>query len=448
MEQSVQAVVEWLHNHQDIILIVIAGVSFLESLAIVGIVVPGITLLFAAGTAAGSTGIDLTWVLFSAAAGAIAGDGLSFLLGYHYHSWIRTIRPFSTHPQWIERGEQFFRRYGLMGIVIGRFVGPIRPVMPLVAGFMQMKPWKFFSINAASAVAWAPFYLMPGYIVGASMEHQDALSGKHALFLIGTLFFGWLLAQFTWWTYLHIHQRRNKIQLALAVAASCAALFMALSHLMQLESIILINQKVALWGVSLRHPWLDSFFVGLTQMGYRAPMTLWAALVTLALVWQRNWYATGIWMGGLLVAQWLLFGLKNFYGWQRPLLVSQPPESFAYPSGHTSMSLVFVGLLAILCLPGVPAKRQKAVLSFAFMLAATIAASRLYLTVHWFTDILGGLLLGAFMLAAIYGLLLKKPFKLIKPIPLVAASLLAWTISLGIWVLPYMADLLTRYSLR
>ena len=206
MDATFEPLVRWLGEHQDWILIAIAVMAFLESLAVVGIVVPGVALLFAAGTAAGSTDIDVIWVLLAAFCGAVAGDGLSFLLGYHYHAFIRRIPPFKTHPQWIDKGEQFFARYGLMGIVIGRFVGPIRPVMPLVAGFMQMRPVNFFSVNMLSAIAWAPFYLMPGYLVGASLEGTNALSGRHLLFLSIMIVGGWLLAQLLWWTHDHIRQ--------------------------------------------------------------------------------------------------------------------------------------------------------------------------------------------------------------------------------------------------
>lgn len=448
MELSFQPLVEWLNAHQEAILITIAALSFLESLAVVGILVPGVALLFAAGTAAGGTGIEVQWVLLAAACGAIAGDGLSFFLGFRYHNVIRRIPPFTTHPHWIEKGERFFKQYGLMGIVIGRFVGPIRPVMPLVAGFMQMKPVHFLSINILSALAWAPFYLMPGYLVGASLEDENALGGTHMLFLVGTLLVGWLLAQLVWWLYRNIRDKRNKMQLALMLAISCVGLFVAVSQLMQLPWVIELNQAVALWGVELRHPWLDQFFVGLTQLGYRNPMTLWGILVTLAIAWQRNWYACGIWVGSLLVGQWLLVTLKNGFAWERPHLIHLPPESFAFPSGHTSMNLIFLGVLALLCLPGIAWRRQKAVLSGLFILAFTIAASRLYLTVHWLTDIIGGLLLGGFVLAVLYCILLKKPFERIKPMPVLMASILAWAFSLGYWIVPNFESLLAQYAVR
>ncbi len=367
------------------------------------------------------------------------------MLGYHYHGFIRRIPPFRTHPEWIEKGERFFDKYGLMGIVIGRFVGPIRPVMPLVAGFMQMKPLSFFTINMASALAWAPFYLMPGYLVGASLEGQGALSGRHLLFLSVIVLSGWIMAQLLWWAHDHIRQRRNKLMLALITGSACLALFITVSQLMQLDSIINLNQRFSHWALSLRHRWLDDFFILLTQMGYRPPMTLWAALVALAILLQRNIYGAALWAGTLLVGQTLLMGLKLLFAWERPALIALPPESFAYPSGHTSMTLIFLGTLAILCLPGVSGGRQKAVLSGLCILVTTVAGSRLYLTVHWPTDILGGLLLGGMVLALLYTLVLKHPFRTIRPLPVVVASVVAWVISLGIWVLPRYSEVINQY---
>src|SRR3990167_9305712 len=166
MEHYLDVLMQWLTHHQNWILFFLALLSFLECLALVGIVVPGVVLLVGVSTAAGSAGMDVWLVLLAGFIGAALGDGLSYLLGYHYHHVIRRLPPFSTHPHWIEKGERYFNEYGTMGIVLGRFIGPLRPIMPLAAGLMEMPKSRFFTLDLLAGAAWAGFYLMPGYLVG------------------------------------------------------------------------------------------------------------------------------------------------------------------------------------------------------------------------------------------------------------------------------------------
>lgn len=143
--------------------------AFVESLAFVGIVTPGIALLAAGALAAGAAGVPLSAILAAAWLGAVAGDGLSFLLGYRYGPALRArMLPARVRP-WLASGERFFARHGVTGVVLGRFLGPLRPVVPIVAGMLRMDPRLFFTVNLVSALAWAPGYLLPGYLVGASL---------------------------------------------------------------------------------------------------------------------------------------------------------------------------------------------------------------------------------------------------------------------------------------
>ena len=446
MEQHFHLVSQWLAQHPDWVLFTIALVSFLESLAVVGILVPGIATLFAASTVAGSSGFSVWPMLFAGFIGAVLGDGLSYLLGYRYHHVVRRVPPFSTHPQWIERGENFFREYGTMSIALGRFFGPIRAIIPLVAGLMEMPPVRFFTVNIISAMAWSPFYLMPGYLVGKSVEGNNALQTRHLIFLLGVILCGWLFAQFVRHLHAGIHSRQNKRQLAIWLTGVLLSLFVVLGFLAKSHSLDTVNQHMAHWMLTLRHGWLDPVLVGLTSLGEYGPMTIWAVLVTLALLLQRNIYAAVLWVGGTLLANLLMELGKHGFAVARPDMVAFPPHSFAYPSGHTCMILVFVGLLTALSLPSVSARRHQLILSFGGILISLVAATRLYFTVHWLTDIVGGLLLGAGVLALFYTVVLYRPFPRVRPLPLLVASLLAWSANITIFALPHIAELLARYQ--
>lgn len=161
---------DWLGAHQQWLGLAIFLIALLESLAIAGLLVPGIVLLLATTAMAGSSGMPLSTVLAAAFAGAVIGDLMSFALGRLFHQDIKRLRLFKRHPQWIQRGEAFFQRHGMLSILLGRFIGPIRPIIPMVAGMFDMPTGRFVAINLLSAIAWAPAYVLPGFLAGQATK--------------------------------------------------------------------------------------------------------------------------------------------------------------------------------------------------------------------------------------------------------------------------------------
>ncbi|MCG8670156.1 MAG: bifunctional DedA family/phosphatase PAP2 family protein [Pseudomonadales bacterium] len=442
---SMAELTAWLAAHEQWILVSIAAMAFLESLAIVGIVVPGVAFLFAIAVAAGTVHLPLTSVLIAGFIGAVLGDGISFFLGRHYHHVIRKLPPFSTHPEWITKGELFFERYGLISVVIGRFVGPIRPVMPLIAGMLEMRPSRFLSINAVSAIGWAPMYLLPGYLVGSAAE-STTLSQQHFVFIIGALLGGWLFAQIIWWLKSLNPSRALKIKLNTVLFIGSLVMIVALFWWQSTPWLNHLNQQTALWFLSLRHPDLDVFFIGLTALGNYNPMVLWGAAVFLALLIGKNYYLAGIWFSTTMIANGLMQGMKYFFSIERPQLIFDPPMSFAYPSGHTSMVMVFFFLIFVFALPAMNFRWQKPAVSIAIIVATLMALSRLYLGVHWLTDIIGGFLLACFVASGVLMVLFFKPFPAPNPKPILFACIAALALNIGIWVIPNWPQLLESHQ--
>ena len=125
---------DWIGNHPGVAGLVIAVVAFLEGFALVGILVPGIVILFGFGALIGLGVLELRSVWFWCSLGAIAGDGASFWIGRRYREHLPLVWPFSRYRDLIRQGIRFFRKHGLKSIIIGRFLGPVRPIMPVVAG--------------------------------------------------------------------------------------------------------------------------------------------------------------------------------------------------------------------------------------------------------------------------------------------------------------------------
>lgn len=145
---------------------VVFGLAFGESLVFVSLLLPATVILFAVGGLIGVAGLDFWPIWLAAASGAILGDWLSYALGYHYQYAITRLWPLSRHPELLARGERVFHRWGVVGVFFGRFLGPLRASVPLVAGICRMAPLPFQLANVASGMVWAAGILLPGTLGG------------------------------------------------------------------------------------------------------------------------------------------------------------------------------------------------------------------------------------------------------------------------------------------
>ena len=141
---------------------IVFALAFGESLAFISLLIPAWGALVAIGALIGSSGISFWPVLFAAALGAACGDWLSYWIGLKLEYRVQHIWPLSRHPEMIPRGEVFMKKWGIAGIFIGRFFGPLRAVVPLIAGIFEMPYWRFQLANFSSAIVWAAVLMMLG----------------------------------------------------------------------------------------------------------------------------------------------------------------------------------------------------------------------------------------------------------------------------------------------
>jgi membrane protein DedA with SNARE-associated domain len=112
-----------------------------------------------------------------AAVGAALGDWLSYWLGQHYHEEIAGMWPLRNYPDLIPKGHAFFEKWGAWAIVLGRFSGPLRASVPLVAGIVEMPRPKFQLANWTSAFLWAFVLLMFGDVIGEGLNQLRQSTG-------------------------------------------------------------------------------------------------------------------------------------------------------------------------------------------------------------------------------------------------------------------------------
>jgi len=170
MEGYAHAVADFVRDHQAWAAPIVLVLAFGESLAFISLLVPAWGALVAIGAMIGASGISFWPVCISAAIGAALGDWVSYWFGHKYKHRVADIWPLSRYPELLPRGEAFVRRWGVPSIFIGRFFGPLRASVPLVAGIFEMPYWSFQIANFVSALIWAAALLMFGDIIGRIVD--------------------------------------------------------------------------------------------------------------------------------------------------------------------------------------------------------------------------------------------------------------------------------------
>ncbi|MEE4216092.1 MAG: VTT domain-containing protein [Xanthomonadales bacterium] len=197
-----QELLNWLNAHPGWGFITVLLVAFFESLVLIGILLPGMFILFGVGALIGLGVLDMLPIWIAATVGAFLGDSFSYLLGHRFRGALVDIWPFSRYPGLIERGTHFFHRHGAKSIMAGRFVGPLRPIIPAVGGMMGMKPSRFLAVDIPACILWAPAFLIPGILFGASLEVASQYTGRLTVMLIILVVLLWL----TWWAIRAIYE--------------------------------------------------------------------------------------------------------------------------------------------------------------------------------------------------------------------------------------------------
>lgn len=167
MHDIVHACIHFIRLHSVWAGPVMFVVSFGESFVGLSLLFPGTTIMVLAGTLVrwpfNPHGVLDAWpLLVGGVLGAVSGDAISFWFGRRFGHVLDKHWYFVRHPELLSRGYRFFDRYGTASVFIGRFFGPVRAAIPLVAGIMKMSWRQFWVANLASALVWAPALLLLG----------------------------------------------------------------------------------------------------------------------------------------------------------------------------------------------------------------------------------------------------------------------------------------------
>jgi len=434
MAELLRDLLTWVSANPGWAYLSIFLVALSESLAVVGLIVPGAVMMVGVGAMVAAGALDFQPVCLWAIAGAVVGDGLSYWLGRHYRERLTSLWPFTRYPESLAGGVRFFEKYGGKSVAFGRFVGPIRAVIPLVAGMMDMPVGRFLVANILSAIAWAPAYLLPGIVFGASLE----LAAEAALHLVVLLLAlavtawavawgvrqvfllysprarGWVEGLLRWTEF---HPRMGDIArvladpghpespalTALAGVLLLTALLFALVTGFTLAGApdLVLNRTALSLALSLQTPTANHLMAGFGRLGDLAVIL---PLVLVVSGWSYRhgghrhanyWLAAGTF--AVLVGPLLGYLLQV----PRPHMGPGGLASWAFSGGHSLRATVVYGFLAVVLAGGMTPTWRWLPYAWAGILITLVSTSQLYFGAHRLTDVLGSLTLGVAWVATL-----------------------------------------------
>lgn len=175
MQEYVADIVSFADTHRAWAPLIVLLLAFGESIAFVSLVLPFWGMLVALGALLGGSWFDFLIVWSAASVGAALGDWVSYWLGAHFKDRIAAMWPLSRYPDLLPKGQKFFDKYGAWAIVLGRFSGPFRASVPIIAGASRMNPFIFQVANWSSAFLWAFVLLVFGDFVGKLLAYLSSL---------------------------------------------------------------------------------------------------------------------------------------------------------------------------------------------------------------------------------------------------------------------------------
>ena len=480
------ALIAWIARHPEWAYSTVFLAAFTESLAVVGLFIPGALIMFGAGAIVAIGSLGLWATLAWAAAGAIAGDASSYWLGRHYRAELHNRWPFRRYPKLLAKGTAFFHRHGGMSIFLGRFVGPIRPVIPAVAGMLGMPPARFYAANILSALGWAPTYILPGVVFGTSLGLAGAVATRLALILVLLLILVWggiwIVSRSVIWLQPRVEQGLAQLQIwagsaqparawsfrgmvaslldparpesrallvfAAVLIAAAWTFFGVIEDVLTGDPLVLVDQTLYHLLQGLRTPLGDSVMIALTQLGDVAVTLPVVTAVLLWLLWKRAWRPVAYWLAAASFGAVLTVILKAGFGLPRPLPLYDGSIAFGFPSGHAAMSIVIFGFLAVLSARELPLRGQLAVFTVMALLTSLIAFSRIYLGAHWLSDVLGGLSFGVAWVALLSITYLRRQAPSVSARGLLAVAAVALIVGAGVHAANQRTTDTTRYAVR
>jgi membrane protein DedA with SNARE-associated domain/membrane-associated phospholipid phosphatase len=419
--------------------------ALLETTFGIGLILPGSTIILFLGALSARGYLDIGDLIWFSVLGAIIGDNVNYYLGRKYGTkWLEKGFWFlkSNH---IKKARYFMDTHGAKSVFLGRFIPSVKEVVPFIAGSLKMNKRTFMLWNVLGAAGWGFEWVLAGYIFAQSLNLAELWLSRAGLFfaflviLIGILyFFKWLIIRkgkqflvifISFWQsvkeavinneHVVLWMQKHPRSISFLKARFDTTLFSGLTltiftlafvyvlalfagvveDLITSDTIVAVDIRIANLFILFRTDILTNIFTWITLLG-KSQVILAFIFISVAVLWlwQKKYYILPLFIAVTGSEAFTYLGKLTFHR-PRPAMAVYAEHSFSFPSGHATIAVAFYGFVGYLFMRFVQNWNKKVNIFFTtILIILAIGFSRVYLGVHYISDVWSGYLVGAIWL--------------------------------------------------
>jgi membrane protein DedA with SNARE-associated domain/membrane-associated phospholipid phosphatase len=397
--------------------------TFLETSAFLGFLVPGESMVVISGLLASKGVLEIGDVIWVASIGAIMGDTVGYFIGHRFGEgfFLRYGKYFFFKKEYLDEAKVFFDKHGGKTVFFGRFMAWLRAFAPVVAGISRMPYPRFLIFNILGGIVWATAFSLLGYFIGNSWDIIKIYLGRIGVFgfvfgvvIIFLYFFltkrkrllkekiGWIDRKLSYQmpdTWAFIKARFNAgswygLNLTMGIVLLVLALYSfgeIIEDLIDKETLFYLDFRIQGLIEGIISPQITRFMVDITNIGSVYLAILTVSIITLYLLYKRCWWKLFVFSLAAGGGEAILIILKMLFHRPRPMPQLVAAHGYSFPSGHAFSAMTIYGFLIYLTWKMCSTKLLRTIIVSAFtLLIFLIGISRIYLNVHYLTDVLGG----------------------------------------------------------
>lgn len=419
--------------------------ALLETTIGIGLILPGSTIILFLGALSARGYLDVGDLIWFAVLGAIVGDNINFYLGGKYGAkWLKGGFWFFKAGH-LEKAKNFMDAHGAKGIFLGRFLPGVKEIAPFIAGSIKMNQKAFMFWNVLGAVGWGFEWVLAGYIFAQSLNLAELWLSRIGLFLAflvilgGILYFLkrlvtrkgkqlWIILtslgqsiqaavirndQVLLWIEKHprsisfLKARFDTTVFSGLTLSICTLVFVyvlvllsgVLEDLLTSDPIMTVDIRIASLFFVFRTDLLTTVFTWISMLG-QSRVILVFILISVAVLglWRKRYCILPLLIAVTGSEAFTYLG-KLVIHRPRPEMAVYAEHSFSFPSGHATIAVAFYGFAGYLLIRFSQSWQRKVNLFFTtILIIIAIGVSRVYLGVHYVSDVWSGYLVGAMWL--------------------------------------------------